>query len=88
MLCAEVEELRTQGTRAPRRRRARAPAHPRTRPRCGGQVKELQGEAEKLGEDGEVEKAEEVMKKIQGLVSPCPTPVRPRPPLSFHPCSL
>ncbi len=51
-------------------------------------MKELQGEAEKLGEDGEVEKAEEVMKKIQGLVPPCPTPVRPRPPLSFHPCSL
>jgi hypothetical protein len=35
----------------------------------GWQVKELQTEAEKLGEDGEVEKAEEVMKKIQGLVS-------------------
>lgn len=33
------------------------------------QIKELQTEAEKLGEQGEVEKAEEVMKKIQGLVS-------------------
>ena len=32
------------------------------------QVKELQAEMEKLGEEGEVEKAEELMKKIAGLV--------------------